>query len=224
MDHALCSGHPALADHEVHKILCDRKLTGGVEGDLDRVVMKECMVELSHPVACIYREAVNTHCWPMKWKQEKQIMINKCPNPTTKDDMRNLGLSPFLSKGLEQVLVEWLLPYVTPFLSHDQLGGRKKCSANHYLARLVQYIYEELDKGSDRDRCGVAAMAVDLAKAFNRLDHAKLLTLLFDLGVPPCALRLLKSYLSGRTMRVHLSDAISTVYELWGGVAHKVGY
>merc|ERR1712055_762365 len=28
---------------------------------------------------------------------------------------------------------------------------------------------------------------------------------------------LLKSYLNGRTMRVHLSDAISTVYELWGG-------
>ena len=144
-------------------------------------------------------------------------MIEKCHNPTSKDDMRNLGLSPFLSKGLEQVLVEWLLPYVAPFLSKDQLGGRKKCSANHYLARLVQYLYEELDNGNDRDRRGVAAMAVDLAKAFNRLDHAKLLTLFFDLGVPPCALRLLKSYLNGRTMRVHLSDAISTVYELWGG-------
>ena len=60
-------------------------------------------------------------------------------------------------------------------------------------------------------------MTVDLAKAFNRLDHGKLLTLLFDLGVPPCALHLLRSYLSGRTMRVYLSDAITTVYELWGG-------
>ena len=26
--------------------------------------------------------------------------------------MHNLGLSPFLSKGLKQVLVEWLVPYV----------------------------------------------------------------------------------------------------------------
>ena len=51
-------------------------------------------------------------------------------------------------------------PYVTPFLSKDQLGGRKKCSANHYLARLVQYVYEELDNGNDRDRRGVAAMAL----------------------------------------------------------------
>ena len=65
---------------------------------------------------------------------------------------------------------------------------------------------------------GVAAMAIDLSKAFNRLDHGKLVTILFDLGVPPCALRLLVSDLSGRTMRVHLSDAVSMVYE----VGHKV--
>ena len=84
------------------------------------------------------------------------------------------------------------------------------------MARLIEFIYAELDKGSDRDSRAVAAMAIDLSKAFNRLDHSKLVTLLFDLGVPPCALRMLKSYLSGRTMRVHLSDAISTVYELWG--------
>ena len=141
----------------------------GVEGDLDRAVMRECMVELSHPVACVYREAVDTHCWPDKWKQEKQIVIPKCQNPTTKDDMRNLGLSPFLNKGLEQVLVEWLLPYVSRFLSKDQLGGRRNCSTNHYLARLVQYIYEELDGGGQGDRRGVAAMAIDLARPLTAL-------------------------------------------------------
>ena len=58
------------------------------------------------PVACVYHEAVGTHCWPDKGKQEKQILISKCQNPTMKDDMRNLGLSPFLNKDLEQVLVE----------------------------------------------------------------------------------------------------------------------
>ena len=139
-------------------------------------------------------------------------MIPKCPNPTTKDDMRNLGLSPFFNKGLEQVLVNWLLPYVNRFLSRDQLGGRKKCSTNHYLARLVDYIYTELDAGTPSDRRAVATMAVDLSKAFNRLDHGKLLVILFDMGVPTCALRLLQSYLTGRSMRVHLSDAISDVY------------
>ena len=68
----------------------------------------------------------------------------------------------------------------------------------------------------------MAAMAVDLSKAFNRLDHGKLITLLFDMGVPPCPLRLLVSYLSGRTMEVHLDDAVSEIFELLA-VAQRVG-
>ena len=60
-------------------------------------------------------------------------------------------------------------------------------------------------------------MAIDLSKAFNRLDHGKLLTVLHDIGVPVCALRLLRSYLTNRSMRVHLSDAVSSLHELWGG-------
>ena len=32
-------------------------------------------------------------------------------------------------------------------------------------------------------------MAVDLSKAFNRLDHGKLISLLFDMGVLLCPLR-----------------------------------
>ena len=41
--------------------------------------------------------------------------------------------------------------------------------------------------------------------------------MMFDMGVPTCALRLLRSYLTNRSMRVHLNDAVSDMYELWGG-------
>ena len=68
LDNALCQGHPSLPEHEVFKILSERKLTGGVEGDLDPRVVKECLVELAHPVGCVYREAVEHHQWPSQWK------------------------------------------------------------------------------------------------------------------------------------------------------------
>ena len=132
----------------------------------------------------------------------------------TKDDMRNLGRSPYFSKGLEWILVEWLWPFLSRYVSRDQLGGQKGCGTNHYLARLVDFIYKELDNGTSKDRKAVAAMAIDLSKAFNRLDHCKLVTLLFDMGVPPCPLRMLVSYLSGRTMEVHLEGAVSDIFEL----------
>ena len=114
--------------------------------------------------------------------------------------MRNLGRSPFISKGLEWILVEWLWPYLGRFIARDQLGGQKGCGTNHYLARLVDFIYRELDSKTG-DRKAVAAMAIDLSKAFNRMDHCKLVSLLFDMGVPPCPLRLLVSYLTGRDVQ-----------------------
>ena len=212
-----CSGHPQLDDHLVYAMLVDRKITGGVSGDLDPRVVRSCLVELTHPIAEVYRIAVSDHKWPDSWKVEKQIMIKKCPNPTTKDDMRNLGLSPYFNKGLEKILVDWLMPYVERFLSPDQMGGRKGCSTNHYLAKLVDFIYAEIDSGKPGDRRAVSTLAVDLSKAFNRLEHGKLLSMLYDMGVPTCALRLLKSYLTGRRMRVHFNGAVSGEYELWGG-------
>ena len=89
-----------------------------------------------------------------------------------------------MNKGLESILVDWLWPYVSRYITRDQAGGKKGCSTNHYLARLVEYIYSNLDQGTPTDRRAVAAMAIDLSKAFNRLDHGKLVTMMFDMGVP----------------------------------------
>ena len=156
-----CVGHPTLEDHTVYGLLRDRKVTGGVEGDLDPRVVKSCMLELTKPMACIYRCAVDSHTWPDSWKLEKQVMINKCPHPATKDDMRNLGLSPFFNKGLEKVLYDWLFPYVDKYVSWDQFGGRKGCSTTHYLARYLDFIYAGLDSGKQGDRRAVVVKNQD---------------------------------------------------------------
>ena len=48
----------------IFKVLGERKVTGGVDGDLDPRIVKKCLVELVHPVACVYRDAVESHKWP----------------------------------------------------------------------------------------------------------------------------------------------------------------
>ena len=112
------------------------------------------MTELAHPIACIYREAVASHTWPESWSMEHQCLIPKVPVPQTKDEMRNLGKSPFLSKSLEWILVCWIWPVVSRYLSPDQLGGQKGSGTNHYIARLIQFIYSELDGGVSGDSEG----------------------------------------------------------------------
>ena len=135
-----CSGHPALEDYKIYEIMKNRKLTSGVEGDIHPDIMRDCMTELAHPVGVILRDAVETHTWPLCWKMEHQLVIPKVPVPKTKNDLRNLGLSPFFSKCLEWVLVCWLWPVLSQFLTGDQYGGKAGCSTNHYLARFINYI------------------------------------------------------------------------------------
>ena len=58
---------------------------------------------------------------------------------------------------------------------------------------------------------------VDFSKAFNRMDHNGLVTTLSDLNIPTCALRLLVSYLSQRSMCVRYKDAVSDTQSIPGG-------
>ena len=111
----------------------------------------------------------------------------------------------------------WMWPTLSKYMSVDQLGGQTGSGTNHYIARLIQFINTELDGGGKSDSSAVIAMAIDLAKAFNRLDHCKVITICVDIGVPICAVRLLCSYLSGRRMRVHHNGVMSSVYDLPGG-------
>ena len=61
------------------------------------------------------------------------------------------------------------------------------------------------------------AALVDFSKAFNRMDHNTLVTILSDLNIPTCALRLIMSYLSGRKMCVRYDGAVSVEQDIPGG-------
>ena len=58
---------------------------------------------------------------------------------------------------------------------------------------------------------------VDFSKAFNRIDHNVIVTILADLNIPTCALRLIISYLSGRKMCVRYNGETSEEQDIPGG-------
>ena len=58
---------------------------------------------------------------------------------------------------------------------------------------------------------------VDFSKAFNRIDHNAIVSILSDLNVATCALRLIVSYLSNRTMCVRYDGATSDEQQISGG-------
>ena len=136
--------------------------------------------------------------------------------PMSEDDLRNLGLTPFLSKRLEWFLIQWIWPYIAPHLDLDQLGGLPGCSVEHYLVQMLDFIHRNLDKNR-KEPTAILVGLVDFSKAFNRIDHNILVTILADLNIPTCALRLIVSYLSNRKMCVRYNGAESVEQHIPGG-------
>jgi hypothetical protein len=187
-----------------------------VPGDIPTKILEEFLPEFTTPIAAIYRESVASHTWPKSYKKEYHLPINKVPQPQSEDDLRNLGLTPFLSKRLEWFLIQWIWPYIGPHIDLDQLGGLPDCSVEHYLILMLDFIHKNIDK-NHKEPTAVLAGLVDFSKAFNRIDHNVIVTILSDLNIPTCALRLIMSYLSQRKMCVRYNGAESTEQDIPGG-------
>ena len=187
-----------------------------MSGDLPIKVLTEFLPELTAPIAAIYREAISSHSWPSSWKKEYHLPIKKVPVPQSEDDLRNLGLTPCLSKRLEWFLIQWIWPYIEHHIDLDQLGGLPGCSVTHYLIQMLNFIHEKLDDGHMKPTAVICGL-VDFSKAFNRIDHNVIVTILSDLNIPTCALRLITSYLSNRRMCVRLNGATSNEQLIPGG-------
>ena len=63
----------------------------------------------------------------------------------------------------------------------------------------------------------VLAGLFDFSKAFNRIDHNLIVTILGDLNIPTCALKLIISYLTERKMCVRYQGAESAEQHIPGG-------
>ena len=81
---------------------------------------------------------------------------------------------------------------------------------------MIDFIHRKFDTGR-KDQTTVIACLVDFSKAFNRMDHNILITILCDLNILTCALRLIMSYLSHRKMCVRYQGATSAEKYIHGG-------
>ena len=86
----------------------------------------------------------------------------------------------------------------------------------HYLIQLLDFVHSNLDRNY-KEPTAVLLGLVDFSKAFNRIDHNIIVTILSDLNIPTCALRLIISYLSQRKMCVRFNGAESAEQDIPGG-------
>ena len=205
---------PTLSTYDVYKRMVKAKKPNSlVPGDLHPKLVKRFADILAGPVTKIYNHISLTSVYPEQWKVEHQIPIPKVTPPTSEDDLRNISKTPFFSKVYESFLAEWLLDIVEPYLDPGQCGLRGS-SITHYLIQLLHFVFSTLDQ---RQPHAVLAAFIDLSKAFNRVDHTLLIQDLFDMHTPAWLLRIIFSYLSGRSMFLTYKGEQSKQNQLPGG-------
>ena len=211
---------PTLEEHEIYrKVAASKKPNSSVPGDLPKKVVKAFSVELSKPLQTIFNAITSKAEYPRQWIREHQTPIPKQPQPTCEDELRNISCTPFFSKVYEGFLSDWLLPIVQPYLDPANCGGLKGTSITHYMVRLLHFIHATVDKSEPH---AVVMALIDLSKAFNRVDHSLVIEDLHDMNVPGWLLKILISYLTGRSMVLKYRGAVSSPRSLPGSAPQGV--
>jgi hypothetical protein len=134
---------------------------------------------------------------------------------TLADNFRPISLLPFISKLLERIIASRIRNLTLDQLDNNQHGFRNGYSCDTALTEFTNYLYTSLDNPSYM----VGVVFVDLKKAFNSVDHEKLLLKLRTrFGLPWWLYRLLRDYFLNRTFIIGLGKLYSKIYPILRGV------
>ena len=172
-----------------------------------------------HTIATSLRKLVNLSYkiskFPNCMKRAMVKAIHKKGDTDDPSNYRPLSILPIISKIFERSAVNQLVKYLEnqKLLTDVQHAYRKGHSTQTCLNEIVNYIYEENDKGQI---VGIASL--DLSKAFDSINHHLLLQKLAKLGLGQTSLNWCQSYLTDRRQQTKFSNFVSDIKLVTSGV------
>ena len=106
---------------------------------------------------------------------------------STVDDFRGISISPVLSKILEHCILNRFSSYLTT--SDNQFGSKRGLRCSHAIYSVRNVINRFISGGST-----VSVCAIDLSKAFDKMNHHALFIKLMHRLVPSVLLELLETW------------------------------
>ena len=141
-------------------------------------------------------------------KIAKVIPVFKNRDPENITNYRPISVLPCFPKVVERIMYNRLYKYLCKekLLYSKQFGFQKGHSTDHAIVHLVDQIYESFE--NDNYTLGVF---IDLAKAFDTVDHSILLKKLEMYGVNTTNLAWFASYLNGRKQYIKITESSDTL-------------
>lgn len=180
---------------------------------LPQYLFKGCSDILIKPLTFLYNLCLKTCTFPEKWKTTKITPIFKSGKQSQIINHRPVAVLSVPAKIFEMVINKYLIHHILTHISDIQHGFLPKRSVNTNLLNFTSFVSSGLDSGVQTD-----SIFLDLAKAFDRVDHLILLKKLHYYGLSNSLIKLFTSYLINRKQYVYFNGHISSVFNVESGV------
>ena len=179
------------------------------------IVLRELRTEIAPIIQLIFEKSLATGKLPSDWTRANVSPIFKKGEKSDPSNYRPISLTCILCKVMEHIIASNLTAHLNRhnILYNLQHGFRQKRSCETQLLQLVEDLGKQLIKGNQID-----LVLLDFSKAFEKVNHLKLLFKLAQHGVKGNTLNWIQAFLLGRTQAVVLEGERSAEAPVTSGV------
>ena len=200
---------------EVQTVIKNMKNKNGGVDTIHAKSIKTISILMSDTLAYIYNQCIEQSVWPDALKISEIVPIYKAGSKMDVANYRPISLISNLAKILERLIYNRLYDFICKhrILSRKQFGFVKNRGTKEVLSMMTNKLYENLDKSKP-----IAITFLDLAKAFDTVNHTILLKKLYNYGIRGNAYKLLENYLQNRYQKVRIDQHESERSNVKSGV------
>ena len=178
-------------------------------------LLKELHTEIAPILTLIFQRSLDTGIVPSDWKHATITPAFKKGSKSKPSNYRPISLTCIASKLMEHIIVSNIMDYFDThnILSPYQHGFRSKHSCETQLIGFSQEIADSLDQGQQTD-----VIIMDFSKAFDKVDHHKLIHKLKLMGVETHITTWIKDFLHNRSQQVLVENEFSDKLPVLSGV------
>src|SRR5688572_2166110 len=209
-------GFPLTSPEEILEISTSIKKTHtrGLD-DIDPYLATPNIHLIANILSAIINCSLTNGTVPSKLKMAKVVPIFKKGDAENPANYRPISVLPYFAKYFEKIVYVRLSNYINTYnLIHQTQHGFQQGHST-YMALLD--MEDRITKAIDANEFAVGIF-IDLAKAFDTVDHTILLKKLENLGIRGSILKWFHSYFQDRTQKVMCNDVLSEGRKIQYGV------
>lgn len=182
---------------------------------ISSITLKHIGPNIVKPLVHLVNLSIKSGQFPMVFKSALIRPLFKSGSKQLMNNYRPISLTSNLSKVFEKVVHKRTMKFLDAcnVLSDRQYGFRRGISTQDAIAHLTSMIYDCLDRSKP-----CLCIFLDIAKAFDSVDHEEMLRTLEDYGFVGNTLDWFRSFLTGRSQCVQIEDSMSSFTAVTVGV------